>query len=442
MKNAYWLRTWIDEEGIKTLQDAERCMQSSRSVGHLVECAERQSNVRSHGGYEYHGCEFIDTQTPNVRRTIVGGYGLDLSGRSQCMRKRECALRAVDMTVHHTWHSFDQVIVNGLDSHRLMEVYSRRGRLVPDLDVLPHVNVVLYIKETRADELLCFMDRPHAFCQDHYRQALDMTGLAAGLETTVDHLAGELLAGYKLAVLEMNGGTNYLFTHPATGTNLVEIFYPCDEAKRTREAIAQDAAKVVARSYAQSVLLNTALARGLSASLGQLADIDDAELGRLAHQKVSPDEVAYNLLIPIVENLPLKELMALRRDELGEFQAFQAAIRKAVEERLKATPAENAYQVAQSVYDDVIEPALIDMERKIDKAAEIFVKRSVAAVTVGTIMTTVGLLAFPPIAAPGIVIGTSAFLANYHELLKDKREVELSDLHFLWRLSSRAARCA
>lgn len=428
MQNSYWIYAWIDHEGINTLGDAERCLRDKASLRRLIEYAERQSHTQR-------------LSAPNMDRILVAGNGLDLSGHLQCMQN-ECALKAVDMTVHHTWHSFDCVVVEGLDSREFMRLIKRReGELVLGRDVLPHVRIALYVRDTGADELLYFMDRPRGFCTDHYHQALTIAGLAAGLDSAADRLANKLLDGYRLEIFNKHDGTiSCFFAHPALDTAM-HVRFPAGSQK-TEQGIAQELAKDIAYGYAASTVQNSVLARDLSASLGQLTAIDDIEWGRLTSQQVAANDIAYNLSIPIVNNLSLRELMAIRRDHLGEFHAFQAAIRKAIEERLKATPAENSYRIAQSVYDDVLEPALNDMERRLQKAAEIFMKKSAAAVTVGTIMATVGLLTFAPIAAPGMVIAAGGLLASYNELLKDKREVQLSDLHFLWKLSARAARHA
>lgn len=425
MQGSYWIRKWLDDEGIKTLRDAERCLGSETSIRRLTECAEQQSSNRTQ-------------HPPTAGRNIVGGLGLDLSGSFECMQN-ECAMRAVDRTVHHTWHSFDCVVVSGFDPSEFIRLHRQPDCLIPAIHVLPHVRAALYIKDTGADDLLYFMDRPHALCAEHYREALDIAGLAPGFEAARDELADKLFKGCRLLSSERGGLAHYRWDHPAL--EATQAICRRIKYQQTEDEIAKGIAKDVAYQYAASTLMNSVLARQLSASFGQLTAIGDAQLSHLAYQRVA-DEVAYNLSIPIVENLPLKELMALRRNELGEFQAFQAAVRKAIEERVKAISAEDSYRIAQSVYDDVLEPALIDMERKMEKATEVFAKKSAATVTVGTVMATVGLLAFAPIAVPGIVLGAGGLLVNYRELLKDKREVQVADLHFLWKLSARATRHA
>src|SRR5262249_54009423 len=136
---------------------------------------------------------------------------------------------------------------------------------------------------------------------------------------------------------------------------------------------------------------------------------------------------------------PIKEVLSFRENEAVDFQAFRAALRMTIEERIKALPEANAEQIADSVYRDVLEPQIIALERKTAKAADLLSKRAMATFAIGSIVTTVDLLAFTPLVAPGIVIAAGGTLANYLEWLKDRKEIELSDLHFLWRLDEEAA---
>lgn len=154
-----------------------------------------------------------------------------------------------------------------------------------------------------------------------------------------------------------------------------------------------------------------ALTRKQSAALGQVCGRSEVELSELAAAPTA-EQVALNLTLPIVQSLPIKEILSLREHEAAKFHAFRNAIRVAITERLKALPNADAYQVAESVYEDVIEPALVALDRKVNKAANLFGKSLLTTVAVGSVVATVGLLAFAPIVAPGIVIAAGGTLAH------------------------------
>ncbi len=421
--NTYWIRRWIDDLGITTSQQVEQLLGENRHLQQLVSYASEQS-------------EAGPVPRPDKDRVLVGGLGLDLSGQFECMQ-HHCATKAVDRLVHQTWHSFDTVVVSGLDSQLFMNSLKRKGTLVglTNIDILrlrPHIEAALYVKQTGADELIEFADRPKAFCRHHYDEAIQLSGLSNNIEAAHDSLITHFLTGYRLTNASAEERTVFVYNHPTLETVLVRRFQSETSEDEAAWAIAED----LAHEITNTSITSSVLARNMSAGLGQVMRGMEADFAHLSNRRVT-DEVAFHIPIPMVENLPLEDLMKIRREEQSEFQAFQVALRMAIEERLKALPGADPLTIGESVYDDILNPALISMERRLQKSTEVFAKRSAVAIVVGTVMTTVGLLALAPVVAPGIAIGVGGLVANYHELLKDKRDVQISDLHFLWTLSSR-----
>lgn len=59
------------------------------------------------------------------------------------------------------------------------------------------------------------------------------------------------------------------------------------------------------------------------------------------------------------------------------------------------------------------------------------------AVSVGSVLTLVGALAFAPLVLPGALLGAGAALTAFNELVKTKADMEVSNMYFLWKLSKK-----
>jgi hypothetical protein len=193
-------------------------------------------------------------------------------------------------------------------------------------------------------------------------------------------------------------------------------------------------------SVASGVLVrNVALARQLEASLG-LASRFATELSIDPRDaRPSASEAAFELPLPVLESVPVSEVLAFRRDAGDEFQAFRIALRTAVSEQLNAIPDGTAQDVADSVLDDVIRPALARINKRTNDAANLLLGRSAVSVVVGSAVAIVGFIAFAPLAVPGVVIGSGGLLATANDFLKSNRDISESDMYFLWKLDQRAA---
>jgi hypothetical protein len=123
----------------------------------------------------------------------------------------------------------------------------------------------------------------------------------------------------------------------------------------------------------------------------------------------------------------------LRRDEASEFEVFRGALVKTIEERIKALPDEHADRVGRSVVEDVLNPAMVALDQKLKRSARLLGERSAVSVAAGGILTTVGLLAFAPLTVPGLILATGGVVASSVDFLKNRRDINIADLHFLWR---------
>ncbi|WP_329788688.1 hypothetical protein V1227_29865 [Lentzea sp. DG1S-22] len=419
----YWLLEWMDVEGIGAAEGGARALRDSKVMERLL--------VHARKAHEH-----VMKPIPEAYQQIVAGTGVDLSGTFDCVHN-ECIKKKVDELIRRTWHYFDKVVAVGLDPAKLFlsDDSDDREHLEAERDrlIYSHMIVALYIREIGAEQLLVFTPRP-PYCLDH----LDEKAKELGLVSTTPMLAElqEFLRdGCKIKRVGIyEGRQTYSFTHPRLRmyqTQRYDIGANVNQRRELEKWVEQ-----YSRGYANSLLSDAMIARINSAALGRVAIMDSEDLPTV-RVKTTVEDAAFNLSLPYVENLDSKELLAVREHEAADFQAFQIAIRKAIKVRIDSIPDADAEQVASDVIDDVIEPALIELNRKMSRAVEVLERRSLLAIGVSVTLTTVGLLAFAPLVGPGIIVGAGGLIANYNDFLKDKKEVKLSDMHFLWRIANR-----
>jgi hypothetical protein len=143
-------------------------------------------------------------------------------------------------------------------------------------------------------------------------------------------------------------------------------------------------------------------------------------------------EIALNLALPVLEGVPAAELIRVRQAEALSFERFRQSLRLAIQDRLtnsQATPA----QLATEIVDDVVNPALYDIQQRLSAAQDVLVRKSAVSIGVGAISTTIGLIAGMPLLLPAGVAWALLPGQHYMKYLEEKRDIELSDMYFLWR---------
>ena len=364
--------------------------------------------------------------------SIVAGGALSLEGLQACSSPH-CMADTVDQLILSTWHHFERVVLTGLDPRRAIEIVDfERTRTDAADRLFRHLHVALYVREVGAEDIFYFQ-RPERLCVYHLDEHAHEAGLVSAVDAA-DELERELSRGYDLRIQETRTGQKYAFKHPA----LTYISTGRVKKRMSRDALGRDIARKQARGLTSRLIRDAKLARDAKASLGQLTSVNSRVLTPSTHP-VSSAEVAFNVELPVVRGLTAKELLMLRLEEAEEFAVFRAALKKAIEERIKALPSEDAKGVADSVVHDIVEPALADLRRRVTASQTLFGRRTEATLLAGGLVTTVGLLTFAPIVVPGLVIAAGGVVSGVSDFFKDQRDARMSDLHFLWKVSDMAA---
>ena len=414
--NAFWLFDWLDEFGVKNIEQAEKALQLGSTTDDL----------------NYRATAWKKSQPPPATQliSIVAGRGIDFSSHLDCDHP-ECRKLQVDNLLKKTWHYFDKIIVDDAISHEISHHWDS-----PLSDrikwILPDIEAVLYLREIGAENLVEFREK-NLPCQLH----LERHATEAGMGWIIDEreaLVRWMADGgsVKLKVQE-DGLIHWMFNHPSfehTQWGTLNSDYASDTAEST---ISQAIYSKIFDSYVANLSSDTAMARKLGAPLGTVIEVHKRILA--AHSADdNPANIAFELNLPVLTNVPVETLVRLRGDEHESFQRFQDSLRLAIKERLSAGELSDPKKIADEIRQDLIEPGLRQIRSRLNAARNVAAKQFATAAVVGILATTIGLLA-GPVAAPIVSAGISTALGvdAINTGIKERSDIALSDLFFLWK---------
>jgi hypothetical protein len=154
------------------------------------------------------------------------------------------------------------------------------------------------------------------------------------------------------------------------------------------------------------------------------------------------EQIAFQLRLPVVDGLSTKDLLALREEEGDAFDAFRSSLREAIQERIRIGEPSNTDSLAAEVEQDVIEPALIDIQRRLAAAEKLLNKKQSVNVALAALSTVCGLVGQPELGM-GVYLaaGGSAVNAEF-KYMEEKRDVSLEGMYFLWSAKQHATKNA
>lgn len=415
----YWILDWIDGRDIRTFDDAEKVLRARAGVSSFVEAAREDRK--------------IPFPRAGADHQLLAGPSMDLSGNLECQNPA-CMTANVEHLLRKAVLYFDRIVVTGLEPTRIEPLLKRRtSRPLVNVALL-HTNVALKIRELGAERVLVFSPKA-ALCTEHLNQHAVEAGMSPVAEQ-VELLADRFATGGKFLEFRWHKGKlSIAYAHPDRNTvwTSTRFVKPGEKPNPATEALL--VAEDLARRHVGEVIRSAASAKMSGAALGMVGTDGYSSLTK---SSVSVEQVALHLPLPLTDVLPIRELLALREGEAEAFQSFQAALRLAIKEQLKVAGSDDAVEIAEEVMRDVVDPALVSIDRRIASAANLSLKTTLASGGVGLTMLTVGLIASAPIVVPGVVIGASGLALSLRERFKAQSEIELEDMYFLWRASQAA----
>ncbi|MGC4755275.1 hypothetical protein [Micromonospora trifolii] len=428
MTDVFWAYSWMDEHDISSESDVRRAIESDSLRSSLLEAAEgaRQANIQA------------GSINPDMD-AVLAGRAIDLSGHLTCMKCGGPRV-VIDEVFRSVWHYFDAVIVEGfspIQASDILKAYNSAQDYVSNT-VSAHLNALLEFRELGVDDMLIFRQK-FIPCSEHWESHLT----EAGLES-IKVQAGDIVSVFesqgRLESLTQRaeGRWSYSYYHPLLGDgplfgSLIQEEGSADPVGRPRRAVAESvfkhfAGRLVAdvrSAQVYGVPLGAALNRNASASALMSSEPDEAS-------------VAIALRLPRLEGVPLADLIRIRRDESLSFDRFRIAMRSAIRERVRSAGNDSASKVAREIRQDIIEPALLEIEGKLTAARKVLARKTGASIALTSFATAVGLAANIPLLLPaGVATGlAAAATVNYGKYLEEVRDAEQHELYFLWRLGS------
>jgi hypothetical protein len=418
---SYWVYDWMDAHGISTKEHAQLVLMNPVAVQDL---RDRAAVVQS----------LAEVEAPN---SILAGRGIDLSGHLDCYTF-DCRRRQLDNLFRRVWHYFDFVVVEDNLTDPINEGWddispAKRNELITN-----EVELLLYLRSVRATDLILFRAKPDC-CFQHLRQHAREHGLGGILDSESEWVHG---LAEKAKIKHERIGANridYVFIHPEFEHYVwgeITLGKRINRVDAINNAIARD----VMRRYLGHLNADIMAARYYELPLASSVRFHRQMIE--SSQTRSAESVSCELLLPVLNNIDVRTLIALRRDEQDSFNRFRCSLREAIEQSLKAaTCSVGATEIAAKIRRELVDPELANIREKLKRAESQLRRTSGTAISLSFLVTACGVLA--GVAAPTAVLAGSTVAANLvgnaaRSFLEERRTIELSDMYFLWKAAPHA----
>ena len=413
---AYWLAEWLDTFGISSVKQARVALRDKPLREDFMSRAAVARDVS------------VDPGTLPTDLTLLAGRRIDLSCDLD-VYDWKFLQRRVDELFIKVWHYFDKIVVVGADAGDFDHVWKEDEKF--ERRALLYVRLILYLREIGAEPLVVFTRKPHV-----HVDTSDPTIKIPLLGPEREHELLNWMSSEGSIRLTQDGcvhpgTTHYHYTYDWPGVDHTQWGVIEGVAKELPPAtVERQVQRAILARYAALLASDIAESRRLSCGLGVGVDVHARMLDTQAPS--SPTDVALNIQLPILRKVTARDLLRLRADEQDAFVAFRAALRTAINERLKSS-APDMKTVAQEVQRDVIDPAIHDVERRLRTAGRALLKKSALRGGVGALATVCGVMFSLPLlatAGAGAVLGAFSALDSFTDA---RREVQLSDMYFAWK---------
>lgn len=426
-KDASWMYDWIDEFELQKDADVERALKSPRVVARLHELAEFE----------------LEDTTPKrgenwTDLTVVAGQGFNLSGHTTCT-SFGCKKLEIDDAVSKMWHYFDRIVVSGpMPSEIRDNIEDTPSEAIESLhrSILDDVRTLNYVRKIGALKKIVFRADSWTHCYSCTRRsAIDLGLKVAASGKTRRKMVEQIASEAKISQKFVLGGWDVCVSHPLMPHPMYYTF-------RNRVSKHQVASYIFDK-YSGGSVMDYVKARTLNYPLATSAHT--AWLRRPGQSNSSAIEeragrVALNLQMPTLAGLQAQEVIAFLEDNGPEFYRFQSALRTAVFEATSRLDTKSDKEIADSIIREFIEPELMEIDTSLRNANKTFSKKLTAGFTIGSAVTTVGLMgAMPLVVGAGLAAGATV-LPQLYKLWDDRDSVKTSDMYFLWNLRRKHGR--
>jgi hypothetical protein len=326
-------------------------------------------------------------------------------------------------------HYFDHIVVSGPPAHRYVEALDD-----PDANVLDNLRqfvlALLYLRKLGVEDMLNFVQKPPS-CETHWKQHADEAGISELVEQA-ERWTRELAASGRLDSLKEHGDHwHYQFSHGQLEHSVWGVVASEDGGRPSMLSVADS----VCARYMSSLVSDVQAARMLNLSLGTSVQLHEDVLENSTHAEGVAD-IAFDLRLPVLNGVPIRDIVKIRQDEQECFLKFQHALTTAIKARI--ADGDSSEAAAERISNDIIEPALIDIAARLRSARKTLRKKIGVGVGIGALVTTAGCLAGVPLVVGTGVVAAGTSVPSLQKFFDSKGSVELSDMYFLWRVAGKA----
>jgi len=192
----------------------------------------------------------------------------------------------------------------------------------------------------------------------------------------------------------------------------------------------------LARFFLPDYLLGWAGDLYLSRELSLPVGISNPLQSRVLHlsgPRQAEGEIVFKLQLPVINGLAPKDLLAIRESEHDAFEAFRSSLRMAIRERLSVGGSEPS-NVAQEISQDVIQPALNNIERRLASAQSVLSRKHGLTSTLTAFGAVCGFMGHIELAGALFVASAVSAVDSEKKMVEDKATIESSDMYWLWKV--------
>ncbi|WP_410811144.1 hypothetical protein [Micromonospora sp. 067-2] len=367
--------------------------------------------------------------------SVVAGTGLETVQAGTC-GALACRRPSLDADLGSLLHYFDYVVMQGPSARD----YTDLSEAIKNPDERPvaiHMAVremecLLYLRSTGISNHIIFANKPSCFCDHHFKDHAAALGLAEMADRERIAKMAKRLSRAGLVRVEQRQPRDWY------GYISEPLFFG-SIGKRYRRKTAPKKAAVaeeILRRDLMAVVFDAAAAQMMGLPMASMAVPQyfdrDSESSR---PRLTVDEVATQLKVPILSSLTTKQIVELRERESAHFEAFRAALREAVATTLEKIPAASPQLIGELAWQEQLKPALADLERRISASRSSLWQSSSSGLVLGVAATTVASVVTAPWAAAmlGAAVATTLPVNQISEYFKERKQVNVSPMYFLWK---------
>lgn len=410
-----WLYDWIDTFEITDFSQAEKLI---KNAGLRKDLQKRAADVPF----------TVDKISLRDAPNIVAGQAIDLSAELDCFHW-DCLKQQVDNLFNRVWHYFDRVVVVGPSAHRFSRLLDQDVRPEVVERLITYVRLLLYIRKIGAESLFVFRQKRPP-CEVHFEDHMREVGLDPEL-MLANHLVEQLANRAEISAEPHEGHLDYTFNHPEfehTVWGGVE-----KDAAKTDVQLRHAVTISVLKKYLSSLASDIHSSRVLNSPLGSTVYLH-GQLLKIIKAGLNEADVAFEVRLPVLQGVQPEVLLKLRQDEQPYFERFRQSLRLAIKERLDHRGSGDATKIADEIRRDLLNPALNDIELRLETAKATLTKKIGVSVTLGALVTSCGLLtANPFLVAAGATPAVGYTIAAGQKFIEETRDIALSDMYFLWQ---------